>query len=84
MYGAFAKNGEAGDVRLIIAPGTLIASTLILGASLRPAPTKTKSPAKEKSIGLVEDLDRAGNFPNMVRNERSVRPVTLTEYRRCP
>ena len=28
---AFAKNGEAGDVRLIIAPGTLIASTLILG-----------------------------------------------------
>ena len=27
-----AKNGEAGDIRLIIAPGTLIASTLILGA----------------------------------------------------
>ena len=32
LYSAFAKNGEAGDVRLIIAPGTLIASTLILGA----------------------------------------------------
>ena len=31
LYSAFAKNGEAGDVRLIIAPGTLIASTLILG-----------------------------------------------------
>ena len=29
---AFAKNGEAGDIRLIIAPSTLIASTLILGA----------------------------------------------------
>src|SRR5450759_3636617 len=32
LYSAFAKNGEAGDVRLIIAPGTLIASTLILAA----------------------------------------------------
>ena len=32
LYSAFAKNGEAGDVRLIIAPATLIASTLILGA----------------------------------------------------
>jgi putative ABC transport system permease protein len=32
LHSAFAKNGEAGDVRLIIAPGTLIASTLILGA----------------------------------------------------
>jgi putative ABC transport system permease protein len=32
LYSAFAKNGEAGDVRLVIAPGTLIASTLILGA----------------------------------------------------
>jgi putative ABC transport system permease protein len=32
LYSAFAKNGEAGDIRLIIAPGTLIASTLILGA----------------------------------------------------
>ncbi len=31
LYSAFAKNAEAGDVRLIIAPGTLIASTLILG-----------------------------------------------------
>jgi putative ABC transport system permease protein len=31
LYSAFAKNGEAGDVRLIIAPGTLIAATLILG-----------------------------------------------------
>jgi putative ABC transport system permease protein len=31
FYSAFAKNGEAGDIRLIIAPGTLIASTLILG-----------------------------------------------------
>jgi len=26
----FAKNGEAGDIRLIIAPLTLLASTLIL------------------------------------------------------
>jgi putative ABC transport system permease protein len=32
LYSAFAKNGEAGDIRLIIAPGTLIASALILGA----------------------------------------------------
>ena len=32
LYSAFAKNGEAGNIRLIIAPGTLIASTLILGA----------------------------------------------------
>jgi putative ABC transport system permease protein len=32
FYSAFAKNGQAGDIRLIIAPGTLIASTLILGA----------------------------------------------------
>src|SRR5579871_2695025 len=32
LYSAFAKNGEAGDIRLIIAPGTLIAATVILGA----------------------------------------------------
>ena len=32
FYSAFAKNGEAGDIRLIISPGTLIVSTLILGA----------------------------------------------------
>jgi len=32
LYSAFAKNGEAGDIRLIIAPGTLIVSTIILGA----------------------------------------------------
>jgi putative ABC transport system permease protein len=32
LYSAFAKNGEAGDIRLIIAPSTLIASTVILGA----------------------------------------------------
>jgi putative ABC transport system permease protein len=32
LYSAFAKNADAGDIRLIIAPGTLIASTLILGA----------------------------------------------------
>jgi len=32
LYSAFAKNAEAGDIRLIIAPGTLIASTLILSA----------------------------------------------------
>jgi putative ABC transport system permease protein len=32
LYSAFAKNGEAGDIRLIIAPSTIIASTLILGA----------------------------------------------------
>ena len=31
LYSAFAKNAEAGDIRLIIAPGTLIASTIILG-----------------------------------------------------
>jgi len=31
LYSAFAKNGEAGDIRLLIAPGTLLASTLILG-----------------------------------------------------
>jgi putative ABC transport system permease protein len=31
LYSAFAKNGEAGDIRLMIAPGTLIAATLILG-----------------------------------------------------
>ncbi len=31
LYSAFAKNGEAGDIRLIIAPSTLIASTIILG-----------------------------------------------------
>ena len=30
LYSAFAKNGEAGDIRLIIAPVTLLASTLIL------------------------------------------------------
>src|SRR6201997_1944190 len=32
LYSEFAKNGAAGDIRLIIAPGTLIASTIILGA----------------------------------------------------
>jgi putative ABC transport system permease protein len=32
LYTAFAKNAEAGDIRLIIAPSTLIAATLILGA----------------------------------------------------
>src|SRR5579862_5983661 len=32
LYSAFAKNGEAGDIRLIIQPATLIASTLILAA----------------------------------------------------
>jgi len=31
LYSAFAKNGEAGDIRLLIAPSTLIASTIILG-----------------------------------------------------
>jgi putative ABC transport system permease protein len=31
LYSAFAKNGEAGDIRLMIQPATLIASTLILG-----------------------------------------------------
>ena len=30
LYSAFAKNAQAGDIRLMIAPGTLIASTLIL------------------------------------------------------
>lgn len=32
LYSAFAKNGEAGDIRLMIEPGTLLASTIILGA----------------------------------------------------
>ncbi len=32
LYSAFAKNAEAGDIRLIIAPATLIISTLILTA----------------------------------------------------
>jgi putative ABC transport system permease protein len=32
LYSAFAKNAEAGDIRLIIDPATLIISTLILGA----------------------------------------------------
>ena len=32
LYSAVAKNAEAGDVRLIIAPGTLLAATLILTA----------------------------------------------------
>ena len=31
LYSAFAKNGAAGDIRILIAPGTLIVSTLILG-----------------------------------------------------
>lgn len=31
LYSAFAKNGQAGDIRLIIQPATLIASTVILG-----------------------------------------------------
>jgi len=30
LYSAFAKNGQAGDIRLIIAPATLITATLIL------------------------------------------------------
>jgi putative ABC transport system permease protein len=30
LYSAIAKNGAAGDIRLMIAPGTLIAATLIL------------------------------------------------------
>jgi putative ABC transport system permease protein len=30
LYSAFAKNGQAGDIRLIIAPGTLVAATVIL------------------------------------------------------
>lgn len=32
LYSAFATNAEAGDIRLVIAPGTLIAATIILGA----------------------------------------------------
>ncbi|HYN14620.1 MAG TPA: ABC transporter permease [Terriglobales bacterium] len=32
LYSAFAKNAEAGDIRLLIHPGTLIAATLILTA----------------------------------------------------
>lgn len=32
LYSAFAKNAEAGDIRLIIDPSTLIVSTLILAA----------------------------------------------------
>jgi putative ABC transport system permease protein len=32
LYSAIAKNAEAGDVRLIIAPSTLIVATLILSA----------------------------------------------------
>ena len=32
LYSAFAKHAEAGDIRLIIHPGTLIAATLILAA----------------------------------------------------
>jgi putative ABC transport system permease protein len=31
LYSAFAKNGEAGDIRILIAPGTLFVSTFILG-----------------------------------------------------
>ena len=31
LYSAIAKNAEAGDIRLIIAPGNLLISTLILG-----------------------------------------------------
>jgi putative ABC transport system permease protein len=31
LYSAFAKNGQAGDIRLIIDPGTLLVATLILG-----------------------------------------------------
>ena len=30
LYSAFAKNAEAGDIRLIIAPGTLFVATVIL------------------------------------------------------
>jgi putative ABC transport system permease protein len=30
LYSALAKNAEAGDIRLIIAPGTLIVATVIL------------------------------------------------------
>ncbi len=32
LYSAFAKHAEGGDIRLVIAPGTLIAATLILAA----------------------------------------------------
>ena len=32
LYSAMAKNAEAGDIRLIIAPGTLIVATIILAA----------------------------------------------------
>jgi putative ABC transport system permease protein len=32
LYSAFAKNATAGDIRLVIAPGTLVVATLILGA----------------------------------------------------
>ena len=32
LYSAFAKNAEAGDIHLIIAPATLMIATLILGA----------------------------------------------------
>jgi putative ABC transport system permease protein len=32
LYSAFAKNAEAGDIRLIIDPGTLLVATLILAA----------------------------------------------------
>jgi len=31
LYSAFAKNGEAGDIRILIAPGILFVSTFILG-----------------------------------------------------
>ena len=30
LYSAMAKNAEAGDIRLLIAPGTLLVATLIL------------------------------------------------------
>jgi len=32
LYSALAKNAEAGDIRLVIAPATLLVATLILGA----------------------------------------------------
>jgi putative ABC transport system permease protein len=32
LYSAMAKNAEAGDIRLIIAPGTLLVATIILAA----------------------------------------------------
>jgi len=32
LYSAMAKNAEAGDIRLVIAPGTLLVATVILGA----------------------------------------------------